>query len=118
MIYVSGFMWAYVLGQVCSLVANMDVYDQRFRQNMDHLNHMMEDRGLPKRMRRRIRDFFVQTKDAQRIAGHESLMKMMSPSIMGEVAVAVNEVWISKIHFLQRLMPEHPPEGGSDAGPP
>merc|ERR1719221_2079891 len=47
MLIISGTSWAVVLGQVCGIIANMNADESRFRKNMDELQLMMCDRGLP-----------------------------------------------------------------------
>merc|ERR1719183_1524542 len=74
MIFACGIAWAYVLGQVCGIVGNMDVHETQFRQNMDDVNNMMRERHLPKKMQRRIRSFFLSTKVTQRIRMQEELL--------------------------------------------
>ena len=46
MVSVSGLCWAYILGEVCAIVADMNADSQRFRKRMQQLNTMMQDQGL------------------------------------------------------------------------
>ena len=48
MVMVSGLCWAYILGEVCAIVADMNSDSQQFRKRMHQLNAMMRDQG-PKR---------------------------------------------------------------------
>jgi len=103
-IFISGISWAYVLGQVCGIVGSMGIMEQEFRKSMDDLNHMMKDRELSYPMRRRLRSFFLSTKDINRHAQQQVLLHKMSPALQGEVAMATTWIWLCKIPFMQPLM--------------
>jgi len=104
MIFVAGIVWAYVLGQVCGIIGSMGMLEQEFRKSMDDLNYMMKDRELPQDMRRRLRSFFLSTKDLQRICQQTVLLQRMSPALQGEVAITTNREWLRKVDFMKPLL--------------
>lgn len=104
MIFVSGIVWAYVLGQVCGIIGSMGILEQDFRKSMDDLNFMMMDRELPQDMRRRLRSFFLSTKDLQRMNQESALLHKMSPALQGEVAITTNWEWLRKVPFMTPLL--------------
>ena len=44
----AGLSWAYIIGEVGTIVADMTVEGQEFRKTMHHLNKMMRDQRLPR----------------------------------------------------------------------
>jgi hypothetical protein len=104
MIFTAGISWAYVLGQVCGIVGSMGIMEQEFRKSMDDLNYMMQDRELPQPMRRRLRSFFLSTRDMSRHNQQQSLLQKMSPALQGEVAMATSWVWLRKVPFMASLL--------------
>lgn len=100
LLFAAGITWAYIIGQVCSVVGTMGVAEQAFRKTMDDLNNMMQDRSVPYTMRRRLRKFFLNTRDTQRYASQRELFSKMSPALQGEVALITNQIWIEKVTFL------------------
>lgn len=104
MIFVAGIVWAYVLGQVCGIIGSMGMLEQEFRKSMDDLNYMMQDRELPHDMRRRLRSFFLSTKDLQRHDQQIVLLDRMSPALQGEVAITTNREWLRKVCFMRPLL--------------
>ena len=48
----SGVIWAYLIGNACSMLATTDVHTLRFRQQMDEINYMMEERKMPTDLKR------------------------------------------------------------------
>eukprot|EP00928_Gymnodinium_smaydae_P026516 TRINITY_DN20797_c0_g1_i1.p1 TRINITY_DN20797_c0_g1~~TRINITY_DN20797_c0_g1_i1.p1 ORF type:complete len:680 (-),score=110.74 TRINITY_DN20797_c0_g1_i1:355-2394(-) len=103
-ILVAGLCWAYILGEVCGIVGDLNADAQSFRKKMDNLNQMMEERGLPQMMRRRLRSFFLSNKHATNHVNQQLLFQSMSPALQGEVAMALNKVWLSKVSFLTQLV--------------
>mmetsp|Transcript_34736 Transcript_34736/g.79659 ORF Transcript_34736/g.79659 Transcript_34736/m.79659 type:complete len:805 (+) Transcript_34736:53-2467(+) len=101
--YAAGIIWAYVIGQVCSIIYRMDSAENEFRNIMDDLNYMMEDRSLPMVLRRRLRGFFLAAKQARRHENQRSLLKKMSPALQGEVAFCSNEKWLLELSFFKGL---------------
>uniref|UniRef100_A0A7S4UW65 Ion transport domain-containing protein n=1 Tax=Alexandrium monilatum TaxID=311494 RepID=A0A7S4UW65_9DINO len=99
LMFCAGFLWAYVLGEVMSSLGNSNVHEKAFRQMLDDLNHMMADRGLPRHLQRRLRGFFFQIKDLARVEGYKAIVDQLSPSLQGELAMTVNEVWLRKVWY-------------------
>jgi len=104
----SGFLWAYVLGEFMSAIGNSNVHQTAFRQLLDDLNCMMCDHQLPIEMQRRLRSFFFQINDVNRVRGYGSIVDQMSPSLQGELAIAVNEVWVRKVWYFDRAYDDLP----------
>lgn len=105
----SSFLWARVLSDIMNAIANGDTHKQQFRQTLDDLNYMMADQNLPGGMRRRLRTFFFQIKDLQRIQSFQGVIKQMSPALQGELALTVNEVWVRKVWYFDAHFDKLPP---------
>merc|ERR1719335_823495 len=58
MTLVGSMIWAYVIGECCGAVANMDPLLTAFQHNMDSLNYMMNDQAIPKQMQKSLRSYF------------------------------------------------------------
>eukprot|EP00930_Biecheleria_cincta_P023788 TRINITY_DN17114_c0_g1_i2.p1 TRINITY_DN17114_c0_g1~~TRINITY_DN17114_c0_g1_i2.p1 ORF type:complete len:654 (+),score=76.26 TRINITY_DN17114_c0_g1_i2:135-2096(+) len=106
----SSFLWARVLSDTMSAIANGDTHKLQFRQTLDDLNYMMADQKLPNGMRRRLRAFFFQTQDLQRVQSFQSVIQQMSPALQGELALTVNEVWVRKVWYLDTNFDKLPVE--------
>merc|ERR1719456_568719 len=52
---IGAMVWAYIIGQACSVLANLDIHESRFKQRLDDLNYMLADRGIKHELRRRLR---------------------------------------------------------------
>ncbi|CAJ1373961.1 unnamed protein product [Effrenium voratum] len=100
----AGLCWAYVLGEVCAIVSDMNAESQGFRKKMTELNRMMKEQGLPYDLRCRMRSFFLQNRYQALYVTRQKLRECMSPQLQSEICTAVNAPWISKVHFFSKFM--------------
>ena len=100
MMLAGGFLWGQVVGTFCGVIATFDPHGAEFRRNMDDLNVFMAQKHLPVEMRRRLREYFHQTKHLQMANSQRHLFHMMSPSLQGEVAWTANKEWLARIPFM------------------
>ena len=84
------FAWGNVIATFCGVIATLNPADTEYRHLMDELNRFVRMQGLPGEMRRRLREYFHQTKHLQLAASHKSLLGIMSPTLQGEVALQVD----------------------------
>jgi len=108
LVFSSGLLWAYALGEIMTTLANIDVHAARFRQSLDDLNYMMRDQAIPKPMQRKLRSFFFRVKDVQRVRTYSEIVSQLSPSLQGEVALAVNEAWVRKVWYFDQNFSQLP----------
>jgi len=104
-LFISGLVWACVIGQVTSIVSNLGAQEQEFRCFMDNLNRMMKDRELSRPVRKRLKTFFLSARRAQRNEQQEQSIRRMNPVLQGEVALASNWHWVNKVGFIHKLVP-------------
>lgn len=99
-------LWAYVVGNVCGVVASLDVRTLAFRQTMDDLNFFMAEKSLPSELRGRLREYFHQARHMHQTGNYEGLLRKLSPKLRGEVALATNRDWVSKVHYFKYIRDE------------
>jgi len=98
---VGSLLWGYVIGTWVSVIANTDPGSRWFRQTMDGLNSFMSQYQLPREMRIRLREYFMQAQHMHQGQRRRELLNLMSPMLHGEVALAISGSWLRKVHFLQ-----------------
>lgn len=67
---------------------------------MDDLNAISDDLRLSSKLRRRLREFFTNTKDSSQRTTWNSLTARMSPQLRAEVAREVNRAWVRRVPYL------------------
>jgi hypothetical protein len=94
-------IYAYIFGNICSILDGMTMRSQTFHNTMDQLNTFMEDRFLPEVLRVRLREYYRYKFEYQGLEDWRSLMSGMSPVLQGEVAVKINGSWLRSIALLR-----------------
>ncbi|CAE7362377.1 Kcnh6 [Symbiodinium pilosum] len=103
-VLIAGLCWAYILGEVGVIVTDINSENQGFRKKMNSLNRMMQERGLPQHLRRRLRSFFLQNKHQAQFVRHQKLLDSMSPQLQAEVSTALNLQWLNRVWFFRQFM--------------
>ena len=93
-------LWAYIIATFCGMIAMMNPTGAAFRNTIDDLNRFMELQALEPEMKRRLREYFHQTKHLQIAQANRKLYAKMSPALAGEVAVKTSERWLKRVWFL------------------
>merc|ERR550514_1946303 len=83
---IGGMIWAYVIGECCGAVANLDPLQTAFQHNMDALNFMLADQGVPDKMRKDLRAYFRESRYVARLREYSLLRGQMSRALRGLVA--------------------------------
>lgn len=109
LMFASSFLWARVLSDIMNAITNGDTHKLKFRQTLDDLNYMMADQNLPGGLRRRLRGFFFQVQNLQRVQSFQGVIEQMSPALQGELALTVNEVWVRKVWYFDAHFDALPP---------
>jgi len=73
-----------------------------FQTNMDALNRYMNSQGsrIDGRTRRRLREYFHQSRHLQVAATNTELLTHFSPSLQAELAWRANRRWVQRVPFL------------------
>jgi len=96
----SGLIWAYVIGSMCGIISAMDPLLVQYQQDMDLLNIMMADNNLPEEMRRRLRNYFQESRNIQRKVNQQTVVNSLSPGLQGEIAMRVTHESLRHVWYL------------------
>lgn len=102
LIFLGGFCWTRVISKSTAIATSMDYHNIHYHQTMDDLNHIAADLGLNAHLKKRLRAYFMNTKNSSIKATWKSLMERMSPSLRNEVAYQVNKAWLRKVPYLAK----------------
>jgi len=94
-------MYAYAIGEVCSIIANMDEATSAYNSQSDLLNTYCKDNALPRALVIRLRQYFRQNKHIQRSHYFKGLLDIMSPTLRSEVTIFLNAEVLTRIPFFQ-----------------
>jgi len=99
LMFIGGFVWTKVISKSTALAASMDRHNLFFHQTMDDLNSITKDMELTPQLRRRLRMFFMNTKDSSKRQCWKELTARMSPKLRVEVSYAINRGWLLRVPY-------------------
>ena len=91
------FFWAYVISSLCSMLATLSPHKTAFRNQMDELNHFMDENRFNSEHRIRIRRFFRAAQDFQRQSTYKHLLAKMSARLRGDTALLIGLTILRKV---------------------
>ncbi|HCM24971.1 MAG: hypothetical protein A2Z99_02415 [Treponema sp. GWB1_62_6] len=94
-------MYGYIIGNVSSMLANLDVAKAAFRRRMEEVNAYMRSHRLPHEMRTRIRDYYDYMWEVHQSTGEEPLLDKLPRSLSLEVRLFLNREILSKVPFFK-----------------
>ncbi|CAD7959669.1 unnamed protein product [Amoebophrya sp. A120] len=103
--FIASFSWAYVMGNACSVIMNMDPVRVEFEQSMDQLNSMMKEQLVPPTLQRKLRENMREAQNLHRLLRSRELSKDMAPSIKCELIMHTSSQWIKDVTFLRGCSP-------------
>lgn len=98
----TGMLWAYLIGVFTSLATNSPTV-QAFRDDLSRLNSFMSTNHIPGDTRYRLREYLHETVHLRNTEQHTALMQRLPPAMQDEVAWLVNEGWLRRVWYLQRV---------------
>jgi len=85
--FVVGYVWAYIVGSIVSLLSSLDPYGVMFRQHVDELNSIMDRSGMPRPLQEKLRSYMHHAKQVERLKGHRAFLQSnISQGLQREVA--------------------------------
>ena len=91
-------IYGYVIGNVTSLLANIDLAKSHYRENMERLAAFMRYRNIPPTLQRRLRDYYAYIWENRLGYDESTVLADLPDSLRAEVAL-----------FLRRDFIEHAP---------
>mmetsp|Transcript_32682 Transcript_32682/g.41975 ORF Transcript_32682/g.41975 Transcript_32682/m.41975 type:complete len:757 (+) Transcript_32682:158-2428(+) len=101
-----GFLWAYVIGGICTLVATMNFDKRRFQQDFDRVNSMLNDLGMPASFCTYVRRYMFNAESMLRRNCYKDLTELLTPHQQREIAVHRSRANLVQIPYLRDCTPE------------
>merc|ERR1711865_161718 len=95
----NGCLYAYVIGAVCGVVSSQDPASAEFQSSMDLLNQYMTEHMLAPELCHKIRRYIQHKRKMMRETYYTKVLRLLSPSMQGEVAVSTHHHWVQSIPY-------------------
>jgi len=94
-------VFGYIVGNVASLLANIDPAKAHYLETMEKLTAFMKYRNLPAHLQRRIRDYFQYLWEHRRGYDEAAALSALPPQLMHEVSVHLKNDIIENAPFFR-----------------
>lgn len=94
-------MYGYVIGNVASMLANLDMAKAAFRSRMEEINVYMRTKRLPPTMQAKIRAYYDYMWETHQSTGEESTLDKLPLSLSLEVQLYLNRGILAKVPFFR-----------------
>ena len=106
-LYVIGVMlvgvgvYAYIIGNIASILTNIDPARARYVEQRERLSGFMRYRKLPRALQQRIRDYYDYLWEQRRVFDESKILKQLPPSLRLEVSLVLKRDLIENVPLFQ-----------------
>lgn len=98
---IGGGIFAYVTGNVCQVMAGMNVRETEFQAMMDAVNRFIDEAYLSDELADRLRKYVRYKQNASNIKDWKRTLDELSPALRGEVAMELNATQLENVPFFK-----------------
>ncbi|MFP4508822.1 MAG: ion transporter [Spirochaetaceae bacterium] len=94
-------LYGFVIGNIASLIANIDVAKTQFREKLERINTFLRYRAIPAELQSRVNDYYEYLWNSRR--GHEeaNILEELPLSLKTQIAYHINSEIIEKVPIFQ-----------------
>ena len=102
MMFLGGFMWAYIIGSVCAVTATLDIKNIEHQQLYDQINNMLVDLTITRPVAASVRSYLFQTEAMERRVGYGDLIESLSPELQATLCEEISAKHIGSVPYFAR----------------
>ena len=106
MMFLGGFMWAYIIGSVCAVTATLDIKKIEHQQLYDQINNMLVDLAITRPLACAVRSFLFQTEEMERRIGYSALIDTLSPELQGLLSEEISAKRMASVKYFAGRTPK------------
>ncbi|OHD63140.1 MAG: hypothetical protein A2096_05130 [Spirochaetes bacterium GWF1_41_5] len=96
-------IYGYVIGNVASLLANIDVAKANFMRRMEEINSFIKNKKIPLEIAQKILDYYNYLWETQQGGNDSQVMNELPQSLSIEVSMYLNKTIIQKVPFFTKM---------------
>ncbi|MFA6506038.1 MAG: cyclic nucleotide-binding domain-containing protein [Treponemataceae bacterium] len=90
-------MFGFIIGNIASLIANIDLSKTQHRAKMDEISAYLQQRSIPRDLRNRISDYYDYLWENRRGQGENAILGELPLSLKTQVSMFLNKDIIEKV---------------------
>jgi hypothetical protein len=90
-------MYGYIIGNIASLIANLDVARANYQKKMEEINDFLRTRRVPPRLQTRVRDYYAYLWETRKSISTESPTADLPHTLSMEILLFLNRTLLEKV---------------------
>ncbi len=90
-------LYGFIIGNIASLIANIDIARAQHREKMEKINTFMQYRNLPTELQKRVNDYYNYLWETRRGYDETSVLHDLPVSLKTNVSIFLNKEMIEKV---------------------
>jgi hypothetical protein len=94
-------MYGYIIGNVSSLIANLDVARANYQKKMEEVNEILRTKQVPGPIQARIRDYYAYLWETQKSVASTTIIEELPHTLSMEVLLFLNRSILAKVSLFK-----------------
>ncbi len=94
-------MYGYIIGNIASLIANLDVARANYQKKMEEVNEFLRTRRVPQPLQTRVRDYYAYLWETRKSVSAVSPTADLPSSLSMEILLFLNRTLLSKVELFR-----------------
>jgi voltage-gated potassium channel len=94
-------VYGYVIGNVASLLSNIDVAKAGFIKQMEDINRYLSYKSIPKKLKQKVNNYYQYIWDNRLGHGDSGILSNLPPSLRTEILLHINRQLIEQVPFFK-----------------
>jgi hypothetical protein len=94
-------MYGYIIGNVATLIANLDVARAFYRSKMEEINDFLRKKHVPADLQKRVRDYYAYLWETQRSVSTVPIAAGLPHNLSQEILLYLNRALIEKVSLFR-----------------
>ena len=94
-------VYGYVIGNIASLLSNIDVAKAMFLKKMEDINSLLSYKSVPKRLKQKVHDYYHYVWHHQMALSEHELLSNLPSSLQTEISLHMHRQLIERVPFFK-----------------
>ncbi len=94
-------MYGYIIGNIASLIANIDVAKAEFMKKTEVINAYMHGKKIPIALQEKVRNYYTYLYSTQKSAGNVSFLSELPSTLSTDISLFLNHTILDKVNLFK-----------------
>lgn len=94
-------MYGFIIGNISSLIANLDVSRTAFKRKMEEVREYMRSRHIPHDIQKRVKEYYEYLWDTRKSTGSENVLSELPHTLSTDIAMFLNRHILEKVSIFK-----------------